>query len=220
MHSRAWGKCEEEQCWFSVLWYWFLNTSMCHCFAWRAHSFAIAILLLTTACRFSLGIIYLSCFSFLPHMCLLFVTLSSQLSNTTPALWPFQFNALSGKLARCPRCRKVSSVGSYARRRGGVFLAAGLIVLAIALGVTFGTFEFAKSTHGVYVVYVGKAGMGGMGVVHRAVPLLNLILGGGGGGGLQKPRFLAFHCVSDCALKKCNRGASRSTFWETCRTFF
>ena len=84
---------------------------------------------------------------------------------------PFQFNALSGKLARCPRCRTVSSVGSYARRRGGVFLAAGLIVLAIALGVTFGTFEFAKSTHGVYVVYVGKAGTGGMGLVRQTASL-------------------------------------------------
>ncbi|KAF0307827.1 Type 2 phosphatidylinositol 4,5-bisphosphate 4-phosphatase [Amphibalanus amphitrite] len=65
------------------------------------------------------------------------------------------FNALSGKLARCPRCRKVSSVGTYGRRRGGAFLVAGLILLAIALGVTFGTFEFAKSSPGVYVVYVG-----------------------------------------------------------------
>lgn len=67
----------------------------------------------------------------------------------------FLFNALSGKLARCPRCRKVSAVGDYGRRRGGAFLVGGLLLLAIALGITFGTFGFAKNSPGVYVVYVG-----------------------------------------------------------------
>ncbi|XP_037078256.1 type II phosphatidylinositol 4,5-bisphosphate 4-phosphatase-like [Pollicipes pollicipes] len=67
----------------------------------------------------------------------------------------FLFNALSGKLSRCPRCRKVSSVGSYGRRRGAAFLVAGLLLAGIGVGVTFGTLSYARRKPGVYVVYIG-----------------------------------------------------------------
>jgi len=67
----------------------------------------------------------------------------------------FLFNALSGKLSRCPRCRKVSSVGTYGRRRGAAFLALGLLLIGVGLGVTLGTYGYAKNSPGVYVVYIG-----------------------------------------------------------------
>lgn len=52
----------------------------------------------------------------------------------------FLFNTLMNVLARCPHCRKVSSVGpQYARSRGIMYLIAALLQLAIAFAVTFGT---------------------------------------------------------------------------------
>lgn len=52
----------------------------------------------------------------------------------------FLFNTLQNNLARCPHCRKLSSVGNeFARTRGMVFLILALIFLAISVGVIFGT---------------------------------------------------------------------------------
>jgi len=49
----------------------------------------------------------------------------------------FQFNTLNNALARCPHCRKISSVGpDFARGRGIVFIIVGIITLIIAIGVT------------------------------------------------------------------------------------
>lgn len=57
----------------------------------------------------------------------------------------FQFNTLNNALARCPHCRKVSSVGpEFARGRGILFLALGIVFLIIGLGVTMATFRYAK----------------------------------------------------------------------------
>ncbi|CAK1556291.1 unnamed protein product [Leptosia nina] len=57
---------------------------------------------------------------------------------------------------RCPHCRKVSSVGARMSGKGMKFAVLALIVLAISLGVTFGTLSAAKSHGGgVYVAYVG-----------------------------------------------------------------
>ncbi|KAJ6640929.1 Type 1 phosphatidylinositol 4,5-bisphosphate 4-phosphatase [Pseudolycoriella hygida] len=71
-------------------------------------------------------------------------------------LLSFQFNTLNNALARCPHCRKVSSVGpEFARGRGVLFLALGVVFLIIALGVTLATYKYAKDHGGIYVAYVG-----------------------------------------------------------------
>jgi len=68
----------------------------------------------------------------------------------------FLFNTLNNALARCPHCRKVSSVGpEFARTRSIIFLIFGLIVLGIAIGITAGTASIASEKGGMYVVYVG-----------------------------------------------------------------
>ncbi|XP_054712062.1 type 1 phosphatidylinositol 4,5-bisphosphate 4-phosphatase-like isoform X2 [Uloborus diversus] len=49
----------------------------------------------------------------------------------------FLFNTLTNALARCPHCRKVSSVGrQFSRSRGIIFSIIAIIMLAIGLGVT------------------------------------------------------------------------------------
>ncbi|XP_017793909.1 PREDICTED: type 1 phosphatidylinositol 4,5-bisphosphate 4-phosphatase isoform X2 [Habropoda laboriosa] len=68
----------------------------------------------------------------------------------------FLFNTLNNALARCPHCRKISSVGpDFARGRGIVFIILGIIALIIAIGVTVGTHTHAKTSGGLYVAYVG-----------------------------------------------------------------
>lgn len=68
----------------------------------------------------------------------------------------FLFNTLSNALARCPHCRKVSSVGpEYARGRGVLSLILAAVFLAITLGVLLGTYKYAATKKGIYVVYVG-----------------------------------------------------------------
>lgn len=68
----------------------------------------------------------------------------------------FLFNTLNNALARCPHCRKVSSVGpEFARTRSIIFLIFGLIVLGIGIGITVGTLKYAADKGGMYVVYVG-----------------------------------------------------------------
>jgi len=68
----------------------------------------------------------------------------------------FLFNTLNNALARCPHCRKVSSVGpEFARSRAIVFLLFGLIVLGIGIGITCGTYSMANEKGGMYIVYVG-----------------------------------------------------------------
>lgn len=69
---------------------------------------------------------------------------------------PFQFNTLNHALARCPHCRNVSSVGpDYARGKGKIFTIIGLLLLAVGVGVTAGTYAVARTHSGVYVAYVG-----------------------------------------------------------------
>jgi len=68
----------------------------------------------------------------------------------------FLFNTLNNALARCPHCRKVSSVGpEFARTRCIIFLIFGLIVLGIGFGITAATLNIAAEKGGIYVVYVG-----------------------------------------------------------------
>lgn len=57
----------------------------------------------------------------------------------------FQFNTLNNALARCPHCRKVSSVGpEFARHRGILFLAIGILLLIIGVAVTMFTYRYAR----------------------------------------------------------------------------
>ncbi|KAI4471366.1 hypothetical protein MML48_1g10567 [Holotrichia oblita] len=66
------------------------------------------------------------------------------------------FNTLNNALARCPHCRKVSSVGpDYARGRANIFLIFALLFLFIGIGVTVGTYVYARAHSGIYVAYVG-----------------------------------------------------------------
>jgi phosphatidylinositol-4,5-bisphosphate 4-phosphatase len=69
----------------------------------------------------------------------------------------FLFNTLNNALARCPHCRKVSSVGSdYARNRCLLFMFLFFIMTAIAIGVTAGTAHYAPEKSGLYALYIGK----------------------------------------------------------------
>lgn len=68
----------------------------------------------------------------------------------------FLFNTLNNSLARCPHCRKISSVGpEFARGRGIFCLTLGIIFLIIGIGVTAGTYAHATGHGGIYVAYVG-----------------------------------------------------------------
>lgn len=62
---------------------------------------------------------------------------------------PFiQFNTLHNALARCPHCRKVSSVGpEFTHSRGLIFLGLGILFLLIGITVTWTTYESAKVTN-------------------------------------------------------------------------
>ncbi|XP_011310160.1 type 1 phosphatidylinositol 4,5-bisphosphate 4-phosphatase [Fopius arisanus] len=68
----------------------------------------------------------------------------------------FLFNTLNNALARCPHCRKVSSVGpDFAKGRGIMFITIGLIALVIGIAVTVGTYSLVGTNGGIYVAYVG-----------------------------------------------------------------
>lgn len=67
----------------------------------------------------------------------------------------FLFNTLSNQLARCPFCRKLSTVGpEFARTRGTVFMIVFLIFLAIALGTVLGTRNYLSQYRGLIALYV------------------------------------------------------------------
>lgn len=67
----------------------------------------------------------------------------------------FVFHTTS-HLARCPHCRRISSVGHhFAKTRAIIFAIIGFIFLAAGVGVTVGTLDLAKSTGGIYVVWIG-----------------------------------------------------------------
>lgn len=58
-----------------------------------------------------------------------------------------QFNNLHNTLARCPHCRKVSSVGpTYTRKRAIMYGAAGLVLLILQIIGVCMTFDYAKVT--------------------------------------------------------------------------
>lgn len=68
----------------------------------------------------------------------------------------FLFSVTTTALARCPQCRRVSSVGpEYARNRAIVYCIMGLIFLGAGIGVTVGTYEAASEAGGIYTVWIG-----------------------------------------------------------------
>ncbi|KAK4291235.1 hypothetical protein Pmani_035921 [Petrolisthes manimaculis] len=67
----------------------------------------------------------------------------------------FIFNTLNNALARCPHCRKVSSVGpEFARCRSIVFLVPGLVCVCIGAALTITTLQYTQTYPGIYVAYI------------------------------------------------------------------
>uniref|UniRef100_A0A0P4WDA8 Phosphatidylinositol-4,5-bisphosphate 4-phosphatase n=1 Tax=Scylla olivacea TaxID=85551 RepID=A0A0P4WDA8_SCYOL len=67
----------------------------------------------------------------------------------------FIFNTLNNALARCPHCRKVSSVGpEFARCRGIVFVVVALGFLGLGIALTCTTIGYTKNYPGIYVAYI------------------------------------------------------------------
>ncbi|KAG0712124.1 Type 1 phosphatidylinositol 4,5-bisphosphate 4-phosphatase [Chionoecetes opilio] len=65
------------------------------------------------------------------------------------------FNTLNNALARCPHCRKVSSVGpEFARCRGIVFVVVALGFLGLGIALTCTTISYTKNYPGIYVAYI------------------------------------------------------------------
>ncbi|KAJ8302575.1 hypothetical protein KUTeg_018971 [Tegillarca granosa] len=68
----------------------------------------------------------------------------------------FVFSLSNRALARCPHCRRVSSVGpEYARTRAVIYMIIGIIFLGAGIGVTVATYELASKSGGIYVVWIG-----------------------------------------------------------------
>lgn len=67
----------------------------------------------------------------------------------------FMFNTMSNALARCPSCRKVTSVGAeFARSRGLVFLILALLSAALGIAVTLATYKIAGSEKAWLAAYI------------------------------------------------------------------
>ena len=98
----------------------------------------------------------------------------------------FLFNTLNAALARCPHCRKISSVGSeFSRRRGLIFSGLGVIALIITLGITFGTMSGAGHHGAIYILYLALF-LGAIALLLRGFYYcsmkVSLVDGGGSGG--------------------------------------
>ncbi|XP_055377001.1 type 2 phosphatidylinositol 4,5-bisphosphate 4-phosphatase [Condylostylus longicornis] len=67
----------------------------------------------------------------------------------------FLFNTLHKALARCPHCRKISSVGSeFAKTRALLFTVFGIIAFIIGISVTATTYNYAKDHAGIFIAYI------------------------------------------------------------------
>jgi len=67
----------------------------------------------------------------------------------------FLFDTLRNRLARCPFCRQLSSVGpEFARGRGIVHMILFLMILGAALGTTFGTRQYLHDYKGLIALDV------------------------------------------------------------------
>lgn len=71
----------------------------------------------------------------------------------------FLFNTLNNALARCPHCRKVSSVGrQFSRSYGIIYIVFAFGILIAAIGTTVSTYHYAEKNAGMYSVYIGLFG--------------------------------------------------------------
>ncbi|XP_064876187.1 type 2 phosphatidylinositol 4,5-bisphosphate 4-phosphatase isoform X1 [Oncorhynchus nerka] len=69
-------------------------------------------------------------------------------STSTDQWMELRFNTL----AKCPHCKKISSVGSaLPRRRCCAYITVGMICIFIGVGLTVGTQDFASRYHATYV---------------------------------------------------------------------
>ncbi|EFO25670.1 transmembrane protein 55A [Loa loa] len=67
----------------------------------------------------------------------------------------FMFNTLNVTVAKCPHCRKISSVGrDYARNRAVFFVICSLLFVIAALGLMIGTWHSAKSAPFIYFTWL------------------------------------------------------------------
>lgn len=67
----------------------------------------------------------------------------------------FMFNTLHNTPARCPHCKKLSSVGqSFARSRAILFAVLSVIAALAGIGLTVGTLHIASSSPILYVLWV------------------------------------------------------------------
>lgn len=65
-----------------------------------------------------------------------------------------QFNTLNNALARCPHCRKVSSVGpDFARGRALIFLLLASLALTLAIVITVTTTSYAMVSVDLHTRY-------------------------------------------------------------------
>ncbi|XP_002730616.1 type 2 phosphatidylinositol 4,5-bisphosphate 4-phosphatase-like [Saccoglossus kowalevskii] len=68
----------------------------------------------------------------------------------------FLFNTTVNSLARCPHCRRVSSIGpKFAKNRCIIFAVIGIVFIVAGIGVTIGTYELAEESGGIYFVWIG-----------------------------------------------------------------
>uniref|UniRef100_A0A669P396 Phosphatidylinositol-4,5-bisphosphate 4-phosphatase n=1 Tax=Phasianus colchicus TaxID=9054 RepID=A0A669P396_PHACC len=68
--------------------------------------------------------------------------------TAAPEWMELRFNTL----AKCPHCKKISSVGSaLPRRRCCAYITIGMICIFIGVGLTVGTQDFARRFHATYV---------------------------------------------------------------------
>ncbi|XP_031650862.1 type 2 phosphatidylinositol 4,5-bisphosphate 4-phosphatase isoform X1 [Oncorhynchus kisutch] len=69
-------------------------------------------------------------------------------STSTDQWMELRFNTL----AKCPHCKKISSVGSaLPRRRCCAYITVGMICIFVGVGLTVGTQDFASRYHATYV---------------------------------------------------------------------
>ncbi|KAL5022850.1 hypothetical protein ScPMuIL_002005 [Solemya velum] len=68
----------------------------------------------------------------------------------------FLFDMTRNRLVRCPHCRRISAIGArYAKIRAIIYLILGLMLVGTGIAVTIGTYDIARHSGGIYVVWVG-----------------------------------------------------------------
>lgn len=69
----------------------------------------------------------------------------------------FMFNTLNNSLARCPHCKKVSSVGrEFARSRAIIFLSICLLFIIGGIALTAGLWPIAQTQGALFIVFGGN----------------------------------------------------------------